>query len=71
MTDKKTFEGEFDRIYDLLTSDRGFSFSRFSDGERTILSNQKLVIEEDYFIQADVFGDRKIRAPRPYLPEER
>ena len=71
MRDKKTFEGEFDRIYDLLTSDRGFSFSRFSDGERTVLSNKKLVIEQNYFIQADVFGDRKIRAPRPYLPEER
>lgn len=70
MKDKKTFKGEFDRILNLLKSDNGFSFSRFSDGERTVLANKKLVIEREYFIQEDVFGDRKIKAPRPYLPEE-
>ena len=67
----KDFKKEFDRLYNLVKSDKGFSFSRFSDGERTVLFNKKLVIAEDYFIQADVYGDRKIRAPRPYLPEER
>ena len=71
MQDKKTFEGEFGKIFDLLRSNQSFSFSRFSDGERTVLANKRLVIEENYFIQADVFGNRKMHAPRPYLEEER
>lgn len=66
----KDFRGEFDRVYNLLVGNEGFSFARFSDGERTVMFNKKLVIAENYFIQEDVFGDRKIPAPRPYLPEE-
>ena len=67
----KDFKGEFQKLFNLLTSDQGFAFSRFSDGERTVLFNKKLVLDENYFIQEDVYGDKKIRAPLPYLAEER
>jgi len=66
----RIFKGEFDKLYKLLQGNEGFSFSRFSDGERTVMFNKRLVISESYFIQADVYGNRKIAAPRPYLPEE-
>jgi len=71
MKDKKDFRNEFNRIYDLLKGSNGFSFSRFSDGERTVLRNKKLVLAEKYFIQGDIHGETKIGAPQSYLQEER
>jgi len=67
----KNFKEEFENIFNLLVDNQGFSFARFSDGERTILFNKKLVLAENYFIQGDVYGDKRIPAPRPYLLEER
>jgi len=67
----RNYKKEFDKMLELVKGDEGFSFARFSDGERTVMFNKKLVIAENYFIQEDVYGDRKISAPRPYLAEER
>jgi len=71
MKDKKDFKDEFNKLYDLLKGASGFSFARFSDGERTILRNKKLILAENYFVQGDVYGDTMIQAPKPYLKEER
>ena len=73
MKGNKDFEGEFDRLYKLVKGNCGFSFARFSDGERVVLRNKKLVIAENYFIQEDLFGNVKRGTPggKSYLPEER
>jgi len=67
----RNFKMEFEKLYNLVKGEAGFSFARFSDGERTVMFNKRLVIAETYFIQEDVYGNRKIPAPKPYLPEER
>ena len=67
----KNFKDEFYKLLNLVKGDEAFCYSRFSDGECTILSNKKLVLAEDHFIQEDIYGDKKINAPINYLPEER
>jgi hypothetical protein len=65
----KKYKQEFDKILDLLKSESPFAFSRFSDGEVTILRNKTVVLAEDHFIQGDIHGEHKIYA-NGYMPEE-
>ena len=65
----KKYKQEFDKILDLLKSESPFAFSRFSDGEVTILRNQTVVLAEDHFIQGDIHGEHKNYA-NSYMPEE-
>ena len=67
----KYFKKEFYKFQNLLKTGEPFAFSRFSDGERTIMKNAKLVLAESYFIQGDMYGDQPVRAPFPYMEEER
>ena len=67
----KYFKEEFYKLLNLVKTRQPFAFSRFSDGERTIMKNAKLVLSESYFIQGDMYGDQPIRAPFPYMEEER
>ena len=65
----KDFTQEFDKIKDLISSGKPFAFSRFSDGEVSVLQNRALVIASDHLIQADLHGDdTKLFAQ--FLPEE-
>ena len=65
----KDFSKEFDKIKKLLVEGTPFAFSRFSDGEVTILRNKTVVLAEDHFIQGDIHGPNKIYA-NSYMPEE-
>ena len=67
----KNFKEEFFKILMLIQSNEPFAFSRFSDGERTIMKNERSVLAENYFIQGDIYGDRRVQAPIPYMKEER
>lgn len=67
----KNFKEEFFKILNLLQLREPFAFSRFSDGEVSVLKNKHLVLAEDYFIQEDVYGENAVRAPIPYMEEER
>ena len=60
---------EFDKIKDLIVKKTPFAFSRFSDGEVTVLQNNIVVLADDYFIQGDLHGD-ETRFNGQYLPEE-
>ena len=66
----KDFTEEFDKIKNLIVSDEPFGFSKFSDGEVTVLQNNVNVLGEDYFIQGDLHGD-DVKMQGSYLPEER
>ena len=44
----KNFTEEFDKIKALIVSKEPFAFSRFSDGEVTVLHNNIVVLAEDY-----------------------
>ena len=65
----KDFTEEFDKIKALIVSGEPFAFSRFSDGEVTILQNNVVVLAEDHFIQGDLHGD-DVKHGGSYLPEE-
>ena len=65
----KNYKEEFDRILALVKEETPFAFSRFSDGEVTILRNKTVVLAEDHFIQGDIHGDQKVFA-NGYMPEE-
>ena len=65
----KHFTKEFDKIKNLISSDTPFAFSRFSDGEVTVLQNNVVVLSDNYFIQGDLHGD-DTRFQGQYLPEE-
>jgi len=65
----KDFTQEFNKIKKLIGSDEPFAFSRFSDGEVTVLQNNVVVLAPDYFIQGDLHGD-EARFAGQYLPEE-
>ena len=67
----KNFKEEFFKILVLIESKKPFAFARFSDGEVSVLKNKHLVLAEDYFIQEDVYGKNAVRAPIPYMEEER
>ena len=67
----KYFKDEFYKLLNLVKKEEPFAFSRFSDGERTIMKNAKLVLAESYFIQGDMYGEQPVRAPFPYMEEER
>ena len=67
----KDYKEEFYKLLELVKGDEGFAFSRFSDGEMTILQNQRLELAEGHFIQGDVYGPNPIKAPIPYMEEER
>ena len=67
----KNFKQEFFNLLGLLQSKEPFAFSRFSDGEVSVLKNKHLVLAENYFIQEDVYGENAVRAPIPYMEEER
>ena len=55
----KNYREEFDRLLTLLKERTPFAFSRFSDGEVTILRNKTVVLAEDHFIQGDIHGEQK------------
>ena len=65
----KNYKEEFDRILALVKDRTPFAFSRFSDGEVTVLRNKTVVLAEDHFIQGDIHGDQKVYA-NSYMPEE-
>ena len=65
----KNYKQEFDRLLHLVKDETPFSFSRFSDGEVTVLRNKTVVLAEDHFIQGDIHGDHKVYA-NSYMPEE-
>tara|TARA_R110000824_G_scaffold249222_1_gene438197 strand:- start:484 stop:1284 length:801 start_codon:yes stop_codon:yes gene_type:complete len=65
----KDFVEEFDKIKNLIVSGEPFGFSRFSDGEVTILQNNVVVLAKDYFIQGDLHGDG-VKFDGNYLVEE-
>lgn len=67
----KNFKEEFFKILDLVKTDTPFGFSRFSDGEISVLKNKHLVLAENYFVQEDVYGLNAVKAPIPYMEEER
>jgi len=67
----KDYREQFYKLLELVKGKEGFGFSRFSDGEMTILQNQRLELAEDHFIQGDVYGPNPIKAPIPYMEEER
>lgn len=66
----KDFTKEFDKVKDLIVSKEPFAFSKFSDGEVTVLHNNIVVLAEDHFIQGDLHGD-DVKFDGTYLPEER
>ena len=59
----KNFTKEFDKFLNLIKTDEPFSFTRFSDGEVTILRNQPVVLANNYFIQGDLHGENKNFVP--------
>ena len=65
----KNYKEEFDKLLSLVKTREPFAFSRFSDGEVTVLRNKQVVIAEDHFIQHDIHGEKKVYA-NSYLPEE-
>ena len=65
----KSYKKEFDKLLNLVKSKTPFAFSRFSDGEVTVLRNKTVVLAEDHFIQGDIHGPNKIYA-NSYMPEE-
>tara|TARA_Y100000310_G_scaffold344008_1_gene454518 strand:+ start:3455 stop:4264 length:810 start_codon:yes stop_codon:yes gene_type:complete len=65
----KNYKEEFDRLLTFVEEGTPFAFSRFSDGEVTILRNKTVVLAEDYFIQGDIHGEQKNFA-NSYPPEE-
>ena len=67
----KNFKDEFAKLLYLIQNKIPFAFSRFSDGEVTVLKNKKLVLAERYFIQEDVYGSNPVGAPISYMEEER
>jgi hypothetical protein len=67
----KIFSQEFDKLLKLVSSNEPFCFTRFSDGEVTILRNKTVVLGDGYFIQGDLHGDqRNIVHPNSYNKEE-
>lgn len=68
----KTFSEEFNKLLKLVASNEPFCFTRFSDGEITILRNKTVVLGEGYFIQGDLHGEQKnLVHPNSYNEEER
>jgi hypothetical protein len=65
----KDYSEEFEKIKNLIVSDTPFGYSRFSDGEVTILQNNVVVLAKDHFIQGDLHGDN-VKFPAKYLEEE-
>ena len=65
----KNYKQEFDRLLQLVKDETPFAFSRFSDGEVTVLRNRIVVLAEDHFIQGDIHGEKKVYA-NGYMPEE-
>tara|TARA_R110000824_G_scaffold363590_1_gene551610 strand:+ start:1346 stop:2164 length:819 start_codon:yes stop_codon:yes gene_type:complete len=66
----KVFKEEFNKLLFLLKQGIPFSFSRFSDGEVTILRNRKLVLGDGFFVQGDIHGDAPYHVPPNTYPEE-
>tara|TARA_R110000796_G_scaffold161094_1_gene277854 strand:+ start:3377 stop:4195 length:819 start_codon:yes stop_codon:yes gene_type:complete len=66
----KDFTKEFDKLLSLVSSKEPFAFSRFSDGEVTILRNKKLTLGNGFFVQADVHGENPYKVPENTYPEE-
>jgi hypothetical protein len=68
----KDFKGEFNKLLALVRSNEPFCFTRFSDGEISILRNVPLELGEGFFVQGDIHGARKINVPiSTYNTEER
>ena len=65
----KNYKEEFYKLLNLVKARDPFAFSRFSDGEVTVLRNKQVVIAGDHFIQHDIHGEKKVYA-NSYIPEE-
>jgi hypothetical protein len=66
----KTFKEEFNKLVSLIRLGTPFSFSRFSDGEVTILRNKRLVLGDGFFIQGDLHGEDPYVVPNNTYPDE-
>ena len=66
----KNFGKDFDNILNLARSRDAFCFTRFSDGEVTILRNQPLILGDGFFLQGDIHGNLRIAVPRQTYSEE-
>ena len=55
----KNYKEEFYKLLNLVKARDPFAFSRFSDGEVTVLRNKQVVIAGDHFIQHDIHGEKK------------
>jgi hypothetical protein len=66
----KIYKEEFNKLLYLLKKGEPFSFSRFSDGEVTILRNKRLVLGNGFFIQGDIHGERPYQVPNNTYPQE-
>ncbi len=68
----KIYKEEFNKLLSLIRLGTPFSFSRFSDGEVTILRNKKLVLGDGFFIQGDLHGEHPYVVPHnTYTDDER
>jgi len=68
----KLFSEEFNKFLNLVSNDTPFCFTRFSDGEVSILRNKTVVLGDGYFIQGDLYGEQKnFVHPSTYNEEER
>ena len=66
----KTFKGEFDKIANLIRSDDPFSFTRFSDGELTVLRNKTLILGDGVLVQGDIYEGQTIQLPSYAFKED-
>ena len=66
----KSFSQEFNKLIHLISSNQPFCFTRFSDGEVTILRNKTVVLGDGYFIQGDLHGEHKNIVDRSCYNEE-
>ena len=66
----KNYKEEFYKILDLVKTQTPFAFSRFSDGEITILRNKKLVLGDGFFVQGDIYGENPYMVPHNTYPDE-
>ena len=56
----KNYKEEFYKLLNLVKARDPFAFSRFSDGEVTVLRNKQVVIAGDHFIQHDIHRKKKV-----------
>lgn len=76
----KDYKQEFQKILNLVASGSPFCFTRFSDGEVTILRNEPLVLGDGFLVQGDIYAGQRVSLPtyafkadeeqKRFLPDE-